>query len=312
MAVGKSEYIKGLANSKTEIIDLTGKLVTAGFNDAHIHFLSGSLGLTEVDMTGTSSPGEIAERVNQFIQANPSKQWITGRGWQYTSFVKGLPDHETLSSITNEIPVFIKAYDGHSAWANKKALSIAGITRDTKYSGFGEIVKDKNGDPTGTLRESAMDLVNQHVTKLTRAEKLDALRKGMKLAASLGITSIQNANGTAEDLSMIKELLNNGELSVRYAAAFSVNESTTDADVARFTQQLTAPSPCKAPWARYTLWNIYWPMVFHRWWPKECCASVQNVVLKSDYPSLHYPSFRMHGFASDTPDADVFFRYRFS
>lgn len=236
MAVGKSEYIKGLANSKTEIIDLTGKLVTAGFNDAHIHFLSGSLGLTEVDMTGTSSPGEIAERVNQFIQDNPSKQWITGRGWQYTSFVKGLPDHETLSSITNEIPVFIKAYDGHSAWANKKALSIAGITRDTKYSGFGEIVKDKNGDPTGTLRESAMDLVNQHVTKLTRTEKLDALRKGMKLAASLGITSIQNANGTAEDLSIIKELLNNGELSVRYAAAFSVNESTTDADVARFTQ----------------------------------------------------------------------------
>jgi hypothetical protein len=236
MAVGKSEYIKRLANSKTEIIDLTGKLVTAGFNDAHIHFLSGSLGLTEVDMTGTSSPGEIAERVNQFIQANPSKQWITGRGWQYTSFVKGLPDHETLSSITNEIPVFIKAYDGHSAWANKKALSIAGINRETKYSGFGEIVKDKNGDPTGTLRESAMDLVNQHVTKLTRAEKLDALRKGMKLAASLGITSIQNANGTAEDLSMIKELLNNGELSVRYAAAFSVNENTTDADVTRFTQ----------------------------------------------------------------------------
>ncbi|MBL7872870.1 MAG: amidohydrolase [Cyclobacteriaceae bacterium] len=236
IAVGKSEYIKGLANSKTEVIDLSGKLVTAGFNDAHIHFLSGSLGLTEVDMTGTSSPNQIAERVTKFIQDNPSKQWITGRGWQYTSFAKGLPDHETLSSITNEIPVFIKAYDGHSAWANKKALSIAGITRDTKYTGFGEIVKDKSGNPTGTLRESAMDLVNQHVTKLTQTEKLDALRKGMKLAASLGITSIQNANGTAEDLAMIKELLDKGELSVRYAAAFSVDENTTNADVARFTQ----------------------------------------------------------------------------
>jgi predicted amidohydrolase YtcJ len=236
IAVGNSEFIKDLTDSKTEVIDLRGKLVTAGFNDAHIHFLGGSLGLTEVDMTGTSTPAEIAERVNQFITANPTKEWITGRGWQYTSFKSSLPDHETLSSIPNDKPVFIKAYDGHSAWANKKALSIAGITRDTKYTGFGEIVKDKNGEPTGTLRESAMDLVNQHVTKLTRTEKLDALRKGMKLAASLGITSIQNANGTEEDLSLYKELLTKGELSIRYAAAFSADENTTDADVTRFTQ----------------------------------------------------------------------------
>ncbi len=236
MAVGNSDDIKDLANSKTEVIDLKGKLVTAGFNDAHIHFLSGSLGLAEVDMTGTASPADVAEKVNQFIQENPTKEWITGRGWQYTSFQSSLPDHETLSSISNEKPVFIKAYDGHSAWANKKALSIAGIDRNTKYTGFGEIVRDKNGEPTGTLRESAMDLVGQHVTKLTRTEKLNALRKGMKLAASLGITSIQNADGNEEVLSLYKELLNNGELSIRYAAAFSADENTSDVDIASFTK----------------------------------------------------------------------------
>lgn len=236
MAVGTSDYIKDLANSKTEVIDLKGKLVTAGFNDAHIHFLSGSLGLAEVDMTGTASPADVAEKVNQFINENPTKEWITGRGWQYTSFTGSLPDHETLSSISNEKPVFIKAYDGHSAWANKKALSIAGIDRNTKYNGFGEIVKDKNGEPTGTLRESAMDLVGQHVTKLTRAEKLNAIRKGMKLAASLGITSVQNADGTKEVFSLYQELLNTGELSIRYATAFSADETTTDADIELFTK----------------------------------------------------------------------------
>jgi len=236
MAVGKSKDISSLADSKTKTIDLKGKLVTAGFNDAHIHFLGGSLGLAEVDMTGTASPVDIVERVNQYIKENPTKEWITGRGWQYTSFESSLPDHETVSAIPNDKPVFIKAYDGHSAWANKKALAIAGIDRNTKYDGFGEIVKDKNGEPTGTLRESAMGLVGQHVTKLTRTEKLDAIRKGMKLAASLGITSIQNADGNEEVFSLYKELLNNGELSIRYAAAFSVDENTTDADIASFTK----------------------------------------------------------------------------
>lgn len=153
MAVGKSKDISSRADSKTKTIDLKGKLVTAGFNDAHIHFLSGSLGLAEVDMTGTASPADIADRVNQYIKENPTKEWITGRGWQYTSFESSLPDHKTLSAIPNDKPVFIKAYDGHSAWANKKALAIAGIDRNTKYDGFGEIVKDKNGEPTGTLRD---------------------------------------------------------------------------------------------------------------------------------------------------------------
>jgi len=236
MAVGKTDDISALADSKTQVIDLQGKLVTAGFNDAHIHFLSGSLGLAEVDMTGTKSPADIAERVNQYIKENPAKAWITGRGWQYTSFESNLPDHETLNAIPNDKPVFIKAYDGHSAWANKKALEIAGIDRNTKYDGFGEIVKDKNGDPTGTLRESAMGLVGKYVTVPTRSEKLDAIRKGMKLAASLGITSIQNADGTEEVLSLYKELLNNGELTIRYAAAFSADETTTDADIALFTK----------------------------------------------------------------------------
>lgn len=236
IAVGKNKDIQALAGSKTQVIDLGGKLTTAGFNDAHIHFLGGSLGLNEVDLNDTHSPEEVVAKVSQFITDNPAKEWITGRGWQYTFFENGLPDHESLNGILNEKPVYIRAYDGHSAWANKKALSLAGIDRNTKYDGFGEIVKDKNGEPTGTLRESAMGLVSKNIPKPSRAEKLNALRKGMKLAASLGITSIQNADGSEEDLALYKELLNNNELTLRYAAAFSVNKNTTDEDIALFSR----------------------------------------------------------------------------
>ncbi len=236
IAVGKTKDIESLADSKTQVIDLAGRLTTAGFNDAHIHFLGGSLGLSEVDLNDTNSPREVVEKVNQFIKDNPTKEWITGRGWQYTFFESGLPDQESLGAILDEKPVLIRAYDGHSAWANKKALSLAGIDSNTKYDGFGEIVKDKNGEPTGTLRESAMDLVSRNVPKPAYTEKLNALRKGMKLAASLGITSIQNADGSEEDLLLYKELLNNGELTLRYAAAFSVDENTTDENITSFVK----------------------------------------------------------------------------
>lgn len=234
-AVGTSAEIAKLKGKDTREINLEGKLVIPGFNDAHIHFLSGSLGLNQVDLTGTGSANEITGRVNQFIKENSTRSWITGRGWQYTSFESGLPDHNSLSGITNDIPVFIRAYDGHSAWANKKALQLAGIDRNTKFDGFGEIVKDKNGEPTGALRESAMWLVGKLVPEPTKEENLNALRKGMKLATSLGITSMQNASGSEEELKLYLELLKNNELNVRYAAAFSAGNETTEEDISRFS-----------------------------------------------------------------------------
>lgn len=234
IATGASDSIRSLANSKTQVIDLRGKLVTAGFNDAHIHFLGGSKGLAEVNMLGTSTPEEVVARVNEFAAQNPSHQWITGRGWQYTSFKSGLPDFESMKGIINDRPVLIRAYDGHSAWANRKALELAGIDRKTVYTGFGELVKDKNGDLTGALKESARELISDHIPLATRTEKLDALRKGLKLSASLGITSVQDAGIAKEDLSLYKELLKNNELTLRYAAAFWVDQRTTEADMAAF------------------------------------------------------------------------------
>jgi predicted amidohydrolase YtcJ len=229
-----SKSILALAGDDTQVIDLQGKLVTAGFNDAHIHFLGGSMGLTQVDLLATKSLDEVISITTEFISTNPEKEWITGRGWQYTYFDSGLPDHETMKSLSIEKPVFLKAYDGHSAYANPKALELAGITSATVFEGFGEVVKDSNGNPTGALKEGAMNLVGKLVPEPSHEEKLQALRTGMKLAASLGITSMQNASGSEEELKLYLDLLSQNELTVRYGASFSVGENSTLEELERF------------------------------------------------------------------------------
>lgn len=234
-AIGDSKTISALATGDTEVIDLQGKLVTAGFNDAHIHFLSGSMGLTQVDLLATKSLEEVIFLTNEFIKTNPEKEWITGRGWQYTYFDSGLPDPQSMKAFDIDKPVFLKAYDGHSAYANPKALALAGITSSTVFEGFGELVKDAQGNPTGALKEDAMDLVGKWVPEPSSEDKLQALRKGLSLAASLGITSMQNASGSEEELRLYLDLLSKNELSVRYSAAFSVGENSTPEDLERFS-----------------------------------------------------------------------------
>ena len=233
--LGDSNSILSLADEDTEVIDLQGKLVTAGFNDAHIHFLSGSMGLTQVDLLATKSLDEVFSITSAFIQTNPEKEWITGRGWQYTYFESGLPDHRTMKALDVEKPIFLKAYDGHSAYANPKAMELAGITSSSVFEGFGEVVKDAQGNPTGALKEDAMDLVGKWVPAPSKEDQLNALRKGMQLAASMGITSIQNASGSEEELRLYQQLLAKNELTLRYAAAFSVGESSTSEELDRFT-----------------------------------------------------------------------------
>ncbi len=235
-AVGNSSDIKKLAGDSTRIIDLNGRLVTPGFNDAHIHFLSGSLGLAEVELTETKSMKEVLAYIKKYSADFPDRKWITGRGWQYTMFPGGLPTKKMLDSIVSDRPVMIRAYDGHSAWVNSKALELAGIDRNTKFNGFGELVRDGSGEPTGALKEGAMGLVGKLVPEKTRDENLEALRLGMKLAAQMGITSIQNASGNLDETSLYEELLKINELSLRVSVAFSVNDQTTNDDIRSYVQ----------------------------------------------------------------------------
>ncbi|MFM8393140.1 MAG: amidohydrolase, partial [Acidobacteriota bacterium] len=236
LEVGQNSQIRRLIGPQTRVVHLNRRLVLPGFNDSHIHFLSGSLGLTRVDLTGATSVAEMLARIKAFASQNPSLPWITGRGWEYTYFPGGMPTKSFIDGIVSDRPVFLSAYDGHSGWANSKALELAGIDRNTPFTGFGEIVRNEAGEPTGALKEGAQRLVSSLIPQPTRAEKLEALRKGLALAASLGITSIQNASGSPDELSLYEELHQLGQLSLRLAMAFSANEKTSDAEIARMVE----------------------------------------------------------------------------
>ncbi len=235
--VGRTSELQNLAGPATQVIDLQGKLVIPGFNDAHIHFLGGSMGMTEVDLFDAHDGAGIVEAVRAYAAQHPEKTWITGRGWQYTWFGSGLPTPKDLVGMITDRPVLLTAYDGHSAWANAKALELAGVTSESIVKGYGRVVLDERNLPTGALLEDAQDLVEKIIPPATREEKLAALRAGLKRAASLGITSMQNASGSIDELSLYLELQKNNELTTRYAAALSVNENTTQEQIEAFRQE---------------------------------------------------------------------------
>jgi len=235
IATGGDDQIEKFAGSKTEKVRLGGRFAMPGINDSHIHFLSGSLELSQVNLVGSRSLREIQSRVADYAKQNPNEKWIIGSGWEYSALPeKRLPARADLDAVVGNRPVFLSSYDGHTAWANSKALEMAGINSNTKFAGYGEIVIDsKTRQPTGVLKEGAMSLVSRLIPEPSRERKLDALRRGMKLAAKLGITSIQNASGGNETVSLYDELLQKGELTLRTSVAISVSPQTTLADIKR-------------------------------------------------------------------------------
>jgi hypothetical protein len=232
IASGNEKQLKRFVGKFTEQIDLQGQFAMPGVNDSHIHFLSSSLGLFEVDLTGAKNLEEAQARIKKFADENPSAPWITGGGWEYHIFPnKELPRREWIDAVVKDRPVFIDAYDGHTAWANSKAIEMAGVDEKTEFKGFGEIVKDADGKPTGTFKEGAQGLIGKFVPQPTREHELAALKKGMERARGLGITSIQNASGNLRQVELYDELLKKGELFLRTYFAFSAGPKTTQADI---------------------------------------------------------------------------------
>jgi predicted amidohydrolase YtcJ len=237
--IGSSKALKNIADKHTTIIDLKGKLVTPGINDAHIHFLTGSLGLTGVNLLECKTVNEVITTIKKYTEEHPDKKYIVGSGWLYTIFNAGMPnkeDLEKLNVVTKDVPVYLDAYDGHSIWVNSKAMEMAGVTKDTKYEGSGSMIIDAFKEPTGAFTEGAKTLVTKLIPTPSTQEKLDALRAGMKYAASLGITSIQNASGNIEEFNLYETLLKNGELTIRSSTAFSTNDKTTEKDIQQFIE----------------------------------------------------------------------------
>jgi len=222
VAVGSDAEIEKLRGAGTKVIDAAGKLVLPGFVDSHIHFLDGSLSLGRVNLEGAKDTADIQKRLRDYASRHPGKDWILGRGWNYAMFApETLPDKKHLDEIFPDRPAFLEGYDGHTYWANSLALALAGITRETPDPPNGAIVRDrKTGEATGALKEAAQGLVARIVPKPSRAEKLAALRAGVKWANEHGITRVHSAGGDFAELDLYDELRRHGDLTLRFYIAY--------------------------------------------------------------------------------------------
>ncbi|MDT8070671.1 MAG: amidohydrolase [Terriglobia bacterium] len=224
VAVGSAAEIDRWRGSATKIIDGGGKLVLPGFNDAHVHFSDGGHQLDSVDLRDATSQQEFKKRIAERAQHFP-KEWMTGGNWDDQKWTPAkLPTRQLIDSVTPNTPVFVSRYDGHMALANSVALKIADITKTTKAPPGGEIVRDANGEPTGVLKDAAMDLVYSKIPPPTRAELTRIIRRAMAHASRLGLTSVQDMAVPYEDVSVFSELAEKNELTTRiYVAPLIAN-----------------------------------------------------------------------------------------
>jgi len=232
VAVGSVDQIASYEGASTKIVDAGGRLVLPGFEDCHIHFMEGSLGLTRVDLNGSKSVAEIQKRVKAYAESHSLEPWITGMGWTYPTFgPAAVPDKKILDAVVPDRPVFLVAFDGHSSWANSKALQMAGITKETADPTNGKIVRDARGEATGALKESAGDLVSNVMPKPTREQRLAALRLGIHEANRVGLTRVHSAGGDFEWLELYDQLRRNGELTLRFYVAYFLDPPQLTPDV---------------------------------------------------------------------------------
>ena len=198
VAAGSDAEVRALAGPGTRTIDLGGKLVTPGFNDAHIHIPAGGGSLLNVDLLGVTSLAEMERRVRDAAAKAEPGEWILGRGWDQTRLpaselgAGGWPTRATLDRAAPRNPVVLSRVDGHTSWANTEALRLAGITRATPNPAGGEIVRDGAGEATGILKEDpARNLVTSKVPPPSPGQIRRQILAAMELAARTGVTSVQ-------------------------------------------------------------------------------------------------------------------------
>jgi predicted amidohydrolase YtcJ len=215
-AVGSSAEIRALAGPATRVIDLAGRRVIPGFNDAHVHFIDGAAELVDVNLRPAADEADFARRLAEYVKTQPAGRWVLGGYWDHEAWPsRTIPTRALVDAVTPDHPVFVQRLDGHMALANSLALKLAGITRDTEAPDGGTIVRDASGEPTGLLKDNAMGLVSRVVPAPSVEEVTLKARAALKHAASLGVTTIQDLTASATELRVYQALREAGELTAR-------------------------------------------------------------------------------------------------
>jgi predicted amidohydrolase YtcJ len=226
-AVGTDEEIAALAGSETRIVDLAGRLVLPGFNDAHVHFYIGGDTLTSIDLRNVTSPEGFREAVRAFVAKRPKGEWILNGSWDQERWVPSqLPTAAMIDDVTPHHPVWVNRSDGHMMLANSLAMRLAGVDCNTADVPGGEFVRDSDGNPTGIFKDAAKRLVDHAIPIPSKAHIHNAILAAQQHALSFGVTSVQDmgvlgsrgAQTMVEVIKVYQDLDHAGELSIRISA----------------------------------------------------------------------------------------------
>ena len=202
-----------------------GKTMLPGLIDAHGHISSLGYALLSIDVRGLQSAADVAANVAAYAAKNPNLSWIKGRGWNQVLWPgKQFPNMADLDAQISDRPVWLERIDGHAGWANKKAMDLAGITRETVSPPGGEIILDQQGEPSGILIDNAMRLVMDIIPEPNTAEIKLALDAVSQHLLSLGITSAHDAGVLSSEHKVYRQLADNGEMQVRIYGMYSSTE----------------------------------------------------------------------------------------
>jgi predicted amidohydrolase YtcJ len=215
--VGSSAAVRKIAGS-ARVIDARGQMIVPGFVDAHVHFITGGFRLSSVQLRDAKTPAEFIARIKAFGATAPPGAWITGGDWDHEQWGGDLPRRDWIDSVAPNNPVFVNRLDGHMGLANSAALRAAKITRASRDVAGGTIVRDAGGDPTGVLKDNAMDAMYAAIPDPPAELEDRALDAAMRYVAEQGVTSIHNM-GTWRDVAIFERAHKGGRLRTRIYAA---------------------------------------------------------------------------------------------
>jgi predicted amidohydrolase YtcJ len=220
VAVGTAADVAPLTGAATRVLDLAGRTLVPGFDDAHAHLLGIGFARLDVDLAGTRRFDEVVSRVAAAVKGRPPGEWVRGRGWHEGKWdapargaVRGFPTHEALSAVSPDNPVVLQRADGHAALANARAMALRGVTRATRAPAGGEVIQDADGVPTGVFVDNAQSLVEP--PPRTREEEARALELAMDECLAKGVTSLTDAGATLETIDLYRRTAARGGLRLR-------------------------------------------------------------------------------------------------
>lgn len=215
---GSNDYITE-RYAEFEQIDGNGKTMLPGLIDAHAHVMGLGVRELDVNVAGIRSLEETVETVRRFAEENPGREWITGRGWNQVLWEENeFPTAADLDAVVPDRPVYLTRVDGHAAWANSRAMELAGIDRDTPDIQGGVILRDENGDATGIFVDATMRYLRTEIPERNEQDYELALELALGEMAKYGITSVHDARTNVEEWALYQAFADEGRLTARIYA----------------------------------------------------------------------------------------------